>query len=120
MMQMIMRKARNMIWGLLLLGATSAMVSACTEKGEQAAVKETAEQIENARIAGREAARTFVSSEWRDTLELQGHMIEAGIKRAQYDSLPQQRAAYDSAFISTVRTVRPEVAAQIEQYRNRN
>lgn len=92
-------------------------LAACSPAGNQAAVEETAEQIEDARIAGREAARTFISKDWRDSLELQGHMIEAGMQRTKYDSLPQQQAAYDSAFISTVRTVRPEVAAELERYK---
>lgn len=101
---------------VLTMAATS--VVSCSERGNQAAVEETADQIEQAHIAGREAARTFVSRDWRDSLELQEHMLEAGIRRAQYDSLPKQRAAYDSAFISTVRTVRPEIAAQLESYRH--
>lgn len=93
------------------------IIPACSPAGNRVAVEETAEQIEDARIAGREAARTFISRDWRDSLELQSHMIEAGMIRAKYDSLPQQQAAYDSAFISTVRTVRPEVAAQLEHHK---
>lgn len=107
---------------LILTGGIAVLcglLGACSTAGEQAAVKETAEQIENAKIAGREAARTFVSQDFRDSLELQGNLIAAGAKRAAYDSLPEQRAAYDSAFISTVRTVRPEIAAQIERYNRR-
>lgn len=91
----------------------------CSPRGNQVAAEETAEQIESARIAGREAARTFVNRQWKDTLELQGQLIEAGAQRARYDSLPAQQAAYDSAFMSTVRTVRPEVAAQLERYKRR-
>lgn len=103
-----------------MLGSCVALIAcSCSPRGNQVAAEETAEQIENARIAGREAARTFVNREWKDSLELQGHMIEAGALRAKYDSLPAQRAAYDSAFISTVRTVRPEVAAQLERYNGR-
>lgn len=97
-----------------------ASLAACSPKGNQVAAEETADQIETAHIAGREAAREFVSRNWRDTLELQGHLLEAGVKRAAYDSLPRQRAAYDSAFISTVRTVRPEIAAQLEKFRREN
>lgn len=92
----------------------------CSSRDNQAAVEETADQIEAAHIAGREAAREFIRRDWRDTLELQSHLIEAGVKRAAFDSLPQQRAAFDSAFISTVRTVRPEVARQLESFRRNN
>ena len=112
-------KAVHIITSLVVAFGSAVMLTSCSSKGNQSGVEESDEQIEQARIAGREAARTFVNRQWRDTLELQGQMIEAGTRRAAYDSLPQSRAAYDSAFISTVRTVRPEVAAQLEQYRNR-
>lgn len=74
-------------------------------------------QLEEAHIAGREAAREFVNKKWTDTLKLQEHLVEAGAKASAYDSLPQMRAAFDSAFISTVRTVRPEIADQLESYK---
>lgn len=90
-------------------------LSACSTKGEEAEVKEEAAQIEEARIAGREAARPFVSRRWTDSIQLQEQMVEAGSKRALYDSLPRSRAAFDSAFISTVRTVQPEVAARLQR-----
>lgn len=107
---------RSLLYAALIAGI-SILGMACSSKGEQAAVEETADQIENAHIAGREAAREFVSRNWKDTLELQAHLVEAASKRAPYDSLPKCRATYDSAFISTVRTVRPEIAAQLEAAR---
>lgn len=97
---------------LLLTGLGS-----CSNRGEQAEVKEEVEQIENARIMGREAARVFINKDFEDSLAMQRELVEAGSKRAQFDSLPQSRAAYDSAFISTVRTVRPDVAAELEKFR---
>lgn len=90
------------------------------ERGEQAAVKEEAAQIEAASLDGREAAREFVSREWKDTFELQQRLAEASSRRGAYDSLPQSRAAFDSTFISTIRTVRPDVARELEKVRNRN
>ena len=87
----------------------------CSSKGEQAAVKEEADQIEEAHLDGREAARAFINREFKDSMELQLEMVNAGASRAKYDSLPKCRAAYDSAFISTVRTVRPEVAKELSR-----
>lgn len=101
------------IFTLTFLG----LLSSCGTAGERAEVTETADQIEEAHIAGREAARTFVNKNWSDSLQLQEQLVEAGARRAVYDSLPKCRAAYDSAFISTVRTVRPEVARQLENYK---
>ncbi len=98
--------------------AVAALATGCSTRGEQAEVKEEAAQIEEAHIGGREAARAFVSKHFKDSLELQQALVEAGAQRAKYDSLPRSRAAYDSAFISTVRTVRPEIADQLQRRLN--
>lgn len=102
----------------MLAAALSALVGAgvvsCGSKGNETP-QATPEQIEEAHVAGREAARVFVNRTWRDTLEMQEQLIEASVKGSEFDSVPVCRAAYDSAFISTVRTVRPDVAAELER-----
>lgn len=100
---------------ILLAVAFIPALSSCSVKGEQAEVKEEASQIEEARIAGRESAREFVRGQWKDTFELQQKLIEAGARRGEYEGRPKSTAAYDSAFISTIRTVRPEVAEALER-----
>lgn len=94
-----------------------ASCSGDNHKGE--GINVTPEQIEQAHIAGREAARVFVSREWKDSMQLQEQLIEANRQGAPFDSITRLRAAYDSAFISTVRTVRPEIAAELERYQNK-
>lgn len=103
------------------IAATVLSVGACSrgEAGEQAEVKEEAAQIEAAHLEGREAAREFVNRPWKDTLELQQRLIEASSRRGKYDSLPQSQASFDSAFISTIRTVRPEIARELSKARER-
>lgn len=96
--------------------AVVVLAAACSSKGEQAAAVETAQQIEEARLEGRNAARAFIFSKWNDTIELQHRLVEAGSRRARFDSLPQSRAAFDSAFISTVRTVDASVAEEIQRH----
>lgn len=85
----------------------------CGRSGEQNA---TADELEEAHIAGREAARVFVSQKWEDTLQLQQQLVEASSKASVYDSHPRLRQAFDSTFISTVETVRPEIAAELRKY----
>lgn len=85
-------------------------------EGADGGVKVSASQIEEAHVAGREAAREFVRREWKDTMQLQELLIEASAKAAKFDSITRLRAAYDSAFISTVRTVNPGIAAELERY----
>lgn len=82
-----------------------------TDKGE-----ETAAEIEAAMMEGREAAKIFVNRPWRDTTELQSRLLEARSRRAKYDTIGLKKCAeaYDSGFVSTIRTVNPDVANQIK------
>lgn len=97
--------------------AAVSMLGSCSRDRNGDGQGVTRSQIEEAHNAGREAARDFVRKEWKDTFELQQQLMEAASKAARYDSVTRLRAAYDSAFISTIKTVRPEVAAELESYR---
>ena len=103
--------------GIFLASIVALMSASCSSKGEQAEVKEEAAQIEAAHIDGRETARVFISRQYKDSLELQHQLVESDSRRSKYDSLPRCLAAFDSAFISTVRTVRPEVAEELQKMR---
>lgn len=82
-----------------------------TDKGEEEAV-----QIEAAMMEGREAARIFLNRTWNDTIELQQKLQEARSRRIKFDSLGLDRSAvaYDSGFVTTIRTVNPEIAKHIK------
>ena len=82
------------------------------EEGE-----ETQAEIEAAMMDGRMAAREFINKTWKDTIELQNHLLEARTRRVPYDTVnkPQCRAAFDSAFVSTIRTVRPDIAKELSK-----
>lgn len=82
------------------------------EEGE-----ETQAEIEAAMMEGRAAARAFINKSWTDTLQLQNNLLEARSKRIPYDTVdkPHCRAAFDSAFVSTIRTVRPDVAKALKR-----
>lgn len=108
---------RNILY-LSLCVLCAMLLASCGGSGEgsEGAGKVSASQIEEAHLAGREAAREFVRREWKDTMQLQELLIDAAAKAAKYDSITRLRAAYDSAFISTVRTVNPGIAAELERY----
>ena len=108
-----MRKFLNILASLVIVAAFASCGSG-DRKAEGGDV--THEQLEQAHLAGREAARVFISRQWKDSLQLQEQLIEAASNAAPFDSVIRLRAAYDSAFISTIRTVRPEIAAQLEKY----
>lgn len=108
---------RHLFYTIAAFAAAIALATGCSSKtGEQAAAVEDEQTIEEARLAGRNAARAFIFSKWNDTIELQHRLVEAGAKRSRFDSLPQSRAAFDSAFISTVRTVDASVAEEIQRH----
>lgn len=93
---------------LLLAGAAS-----CGGKQKS---EESAAEIEAAQIEGREAARIFVNRPWRDTMELQSHLLEVRAQQSKYQvaGKAESAAAFDSAFVATLRTVRPEIARELE------
>lgn len=97
-----------------IIAATLLFLTGCggIERSEQATADITAAQIE-----GREEARKFLNRPWKDTLELQRQLMESRAKKSKYEMKQQTEmaAAYDSAFISTLRTVRPELARELEK-----
>lgn len=88
----------------------------CSEKAEQVSADEMAAQVEDAFNAGREAAKPFLNKEFKDTLELQNMLLEARSESSDYEIAgnPKAKAAFDSAFVATLRTVRPDIARAIE------
>ena len=102
-----------LIIGAAVLSFTAVFISCSkAEKGE-----ETEAEIEAAMIQGREAGRIFLTRPWNDTVELQSKLLEARSRRARYDTIGHKRSAeaFDSAFVSTIRTVNPDIARQIER-----
>ncbi len=100
----------------ILLLAMPMLLLSCGGK-EKGSVSSKA--LEAARMAGRNAAKTFVSREWEDSLELHGQLLEVAAERSKYtmENRTEERAAFDSAFISTVRATRPGLAERIERQR---
>lgn len=93
------------------------LLASCNLKGDQKAEStETPEQIQAAHNAGREAARMIITREFADSMEFHGAILEAASRKARYqmENQPQCQAAYDSAFVATIRTVRPDLARQLE------
>ncbi len=112
------------LYSTISLGFVFGAVALCTImtgcKKTQVAEEDVAE-IEAAEMQGRDAARLFVGSEWKDTLDLQRQLLDARTKSSEYEIAGKHHcaAAYDSAFVSTLRTVRPDVAAHIRDPKTR-
>lgn len=71
--------------------------------------------IEAAVMQGRSDARRIINREYKDSMEFHGALLEANARKSAYDleEKPKCEAAYDSAFISTIRTTRPDLARQL-------
>ncbi|MCM1377373.1 MAG: hypothetical protein NC097_06235 [Clostridium sp.] len=96
------------------------MAVACGKKEMQQTeqAEETAAEIEAAQMMGRDAARDFVNRQWDDTLQLQGALLEVRSIQSKFtiEGKKKSAAAFDSAFISTMRTVRPELSVHLDKY----
>lgn len=83
-----------------------------TEKTEGLTAEITAAQME-----GRKAAGIILSKEWKDTAELQKALLETKARQSKYiiDGKKEEGTAFDSAFISTIRTVNPALGYVIQK-----
>lgn len=104
--------------GIIILAA--ALVSglgACSqgERAEAVQAEVTAQQMEAAK-EGREAAKAIVTKNWTDTMQLQQAIIDARARNSKYEIEGDKaaKAAFDTAFINTIRTVRPDLADQLK------
>ena len=81
-----------------------------TEKTEAITAEITAAQME-----GRRAAGVILGPEWKDSLQLQRALMDAKVKQSRYliEGRPECAAAFDSTFISTIRTVNPDLARKL-------
>lgn len=102
---------------LALVAVSCGQIRRDAETTEQ--TEATVAEIEAAQMQGREAARRFVSREWKDTLQLHDQLLEVAARRSEYtvQKRYQERDAFDSTFLSTVKTVRPGLAERIEKMR---
>ena len=84
---------------------------------ETESTEETAAMIEAAQIEGRGAARRVINRTFNDSLALQGAGLEANAAKSKYQmaNQPKCEAAFDSAFVATIRTTRPDLARQLEK-----
>lgn len=102
------------IRSLIVLAFAGAALCGCKKTEQTEAL--TAE-IEAAQIEGRNAAREFVNREWKDTMELQNRLLQVRSMQSKYEEarMPEAAAAFDSTFVSTLRTVRPDVARELDK-----
>ena len=99
--------------GLLIVAALP-FATGCSQKAEEVSAEELAEQMEADR-RGREAAKLIVGKEWPDTMQLQMAILDARAQSSEYeiDGKDKCKAIFDSTFVSTIRTVRPDLARQL-------
>ena len=73
--------------------------------------------VEAAQMEGRTATREFVNAQWKDTMELQKRLLEVRAKQSKYveNKVPEAAAAFDTAFVNTLKTVRPDVARHLDK-----
>ena len=72
-------------------------------------------EITAAQIEGRNAARDLISQDFSDSAKFQMALLETKAKQSRYliDGKPECAQEFDSAFIKTVKVVKPELAKRI-------
>ena len=82
-----------------------------TEKTEAVTAEITAAQIE-----GRTTARNILLSQTEDSTKLLEKLLDAKSIQSKYiiDGKPECAQAFDSAFFSTIRSVRPDLYTRIK------
>lgn len=102
--------------GCLLIGMVSLAFYSCTQTEKTEAI--TAE-ITAAQMEGRRAAGLILAPNWQDSTLLQKALIETKVKQSQYliNGNPKAAEAFDSSFLSTIRSVNPDLARKITPQR---
>lgn len=99
--------------------ALAAILTGCgkTATKEMENSEETTAMIEAAMMQGRSDARRIINREFKDSMEFHGALLEANSHKSAYklENKPKCEAAYDSTFISTIRTTRPDLARQLSR-----
>lgn len=102
---------------IFIMAGIALMLSACSSKEVRNTenTEETVAEIEAAQMEGRNAAKGFATKVWSDTLQLQRQLMEVRAEQSKYvlSHKPKCAAAYDSTFVSTIRTVRPDLAPHL-------
>ena len=90
------------------------------EKGNQAEADEMALQMENGElpdpaIAARQEAKKYITGTFKDSMELHNMILESKAAQSRYlvAGRKQDAAVFDSVFKSTLKTIRPEIAAKL-------
>lgn len=88
-----------------------------SEKKAEGEAAETPREIEQAVMAGRSAARRVVNLVFQDSMQFHNCVLEANAEKSKYqiEHKPKCEAAFDSAFISTIRVTRPDLADKLQK-----
>lgn len=98
----------------------AALTTACSAGGDGAqgagGASVSEQQKQEAVNKGRTAARALINVNESDSFGIQGKLLEARAMQSQYvtDGRKVEAEIFDTAFIHTLRAVKPELARQIE------
>ena len=109
-----MRHFAALVFAAALLAPVA--FTGCSRQAEAVSAEELAEQMEAAK-EGRSAARAIITREWTDTMQLQQAILEARAANSKYEMAGKVRCkdSFDTAFYNTIRTVRPDLATQLQK-----
>lgn len=103
---------KNIFKGIAIIVLLAVVMLGCSEQ-ESCPARHFV--IDNAFIEGRNCAKQFVSGELQDSVELQNKLFEAKAELSKYivEGDTAGAKAFDEAFRSTIKTIRPELSNRI-------
>ncbi len=107
---------KSIVRQALVAGMVAVAICSLAGCGGDKAAKSYDAEIEAARMEARRAAREIVTVAANDSLELERRLLDAKAIQSRYLIEKRQdcAAAFDSAFISTIRAVRPDIAEKLK------
>lgn len=100
----------------IVVGAVISLASCGNNSKKEEGQTETPQEIETAVMEARGAARKVVNLVFQDSMQLQNCVLEANALKSKYqiEHKPKCEAAFDSAFIATIRVTRPDLADKLK------
>lgn len=99
----------------IFIGA-SILAFALTGCGQTERTEEITADITAAQMEGRRSAGIILGRQWKDTAQLQKALIEIKARQSRYliEGKKKSAEAFDSSFLSTIRTVNPDLAKKLK------
>lgn len=106
---------KHTILSISAIAIVSALLTSCSACSETEHTEAITAEITAAQMAGRTAAREYLTKEWKDNADLRQMLELTEMHKPNLIDTAHSEcvAAFDSTFISTIRAVNPSLADRV-------